>query len=114
KAVSSRHVLVTGGAGYIGSHTAKALASAGYLPVVIDDLSTGNEWAVRWGPLLEGNAGDRSLVQRTIERFRIQAAIHLAASAYVGESMRDPRKYFSNNVTNSLSLFNTLEGCGVR
>ena len=107
------NILVTGGAGYIGSHTAKTLAAAGYTPVVLDDLSTGNSWAVQWGPLIKGNIGDDSLVRRTIERYEIRAAIHLAASAYVGESMNNPRKYFHNNVRNSLSLLDSLLACGV-
>ncbi len=106
-------ILVTGGAGYIGSHTAKALAAAGFMPVVLDNLSTGNEWAVRWGPLVRGNVADESLVRRTIERYEIRAAIHLAASAYVGESMSNPRKYFHNNVNNTLAFLDTLLACGV-
>ncbi len=108
-----KNVLVTGGAGYIGSHTAKALAAAGFVPIVLDDLSTGNHWAVQWGPLVKGNIADECLVRRTVERYEIRAAIHLAASAYVGESMKDPRKYFHNNVSNSLSFLNTLLACGV-
>ncbi len=108
-----QRILVSGGAGYIGSHTAKALAAAGFMPVVLDDLSTGNEWAVRWGPLVRGNVADESLVRRTIERYEIRAAIHLAASAYVGESMTNPRKYFQNNVSNSLTFLDTLLACGV-
>jgi UDP-glucose-4-epimerase GalE len=83
------------------------------MPVVLDDLSTGNEWAVHWGPLVRGNIADESLVRRTIERYDIRAAIHLAASAYVGESMSNPRKYFHNNVNNSLSFLDTLLACGV-
>ena len=108
-----QNILVTGGAGYIGSHTAKALAAAGYTPIVLDDLSTGNLWAVQWGPLIQGNVADDSLVRRTIERYHIRAAIHLAASAYVGESMSNPRKYFHNNVRNSLAFLDTLLACGV-
>jgi UDP-arabinose 4-epimerase len=111
--VGLQNVLVTGGAGYIGSHTAKALAAAGYTPVVFDDLSTGNLWAVKWGPLVKGNIADDVLLRRTIDRYEISAAIHLAASAYVGESMENPRKYFHNNVQNSLSFLDTLLACGV-
>lgn len=81
--------------------------------MVLDDLSTGNDWAVQWGPFVKGNIGNNSLVHRTVERFQIKAAIHLAASAYVGESMKDPRKYFGNNVTNSLALLNALVACDV-
>jgi UDP-arabinose 4-epimerase len=80
-------VLVTGGAGYIGSHTAKALAEDGYEPVVLDNLSSGNRWAVQWGPLVEGDIADHDLVRDVMVRYRIRAVIHFAANAYVGESM---------------------------
>jgi len=101
-------VLVTGGAGYIGSHTAKALAQAGHEPVVFDNLSFGHRWAVRWGPLVEGDLGDKNLVRRILEQYEIDAVIHFAASAYVGESMQNPRKYFRNNVVNSLNLLDAM------
>ena len=107
-------MLITGGAGYIGSHTAKALAAAGYEPVVLDDLSSGHSWAVRWGPLVHGDIGDRCLVQKALERYAIEAVIHFAASAYVGESVERPRKYFQNNVTNSLVLLNAILDAGIR
>ncbi len=107
-------VLVTGGAGYIGSHTAKALARAGYEPVVLDNLSEGHRWAVQWGPLVEGDLGDRNLLLETLAAYQVKAAIHFAAHAYVGESVRNPRKYFRNNVANTLCLLETLLDCGVR
>ena len=106
-------ILVTGGAGYIGSHACKALASAGHFPIVIDDLSTGNEWAVRWGPLVEGSIGDRDLVTRLLRVEKIDAVMHFAASAYVGESMAQPRKYFQNNDVNGLSLLDSVVEAGV-
>lgn len=106
-------VLVTGGAGYIGSHTAKALACAGHVPVVLDNLVTGHRWAVRWGPFVEGDLGDRALLRKTIRRERIDAVIHFAAFAYVGESVLHPRAYFQNNVVKSLGLFDTLLDLGV-
>jgi UDP-glucose-4-epimerase GalE len=109
-----KRVLVTGGAGYIGSHTAKALAASGYQPVVLDDLSAGHRWAVRWGALVEGNVADRELVIQTIREHRIDAVIHFAANAYVGESMEQPRRYFQNNVLNSLSLLHAAMDGGVR
>ena len=108
-----RGILVTGGAGYIGSHTAKALSTAGYAPVVLDNLSSGHRSAVKWGPLVEGDIGDEALVKSTIERYRICAVIHFAANAYVGESMKSPRKYFHNNVVNSLKLLSAIIDCGV-
>lgn len=106
-------VLVAGGAGYIGSHTCKALARAGRLPVVLDNLVHGHRAAVRWGPLIEGDIRDRTLVEQTLREHRIGAVVHLAAYAYVGESMRDPGKYFSNNVTGSLALLDAARACGI-
>jgi UDP-arabinose 4-epimerase len=107
------HILVTGGAGYIGSHTCKALAAAGYTPVVIDDLSAGHEWAVKWGPLVVADIADRAQVSQTIKKYDVQAVIHFAAHAYVGESVQQPRKYFNNNVTKALALLDTLLECGI-
>ncbi len=106
-------ILVTGGAGYIGSHTCKALKAAGYAPIVLDNLSAGHRWAVKWGPLVVGDIADQTLVMQTVQRFNIQAAIHFAAHAYVGESIQQPRKYFDNNVTRTLSLLDTLLDAGV-
>jgi UDP-glucose-4-epimerase GalE len=107
-------ILVTGGAGYIGSHACKALAKAGHFPIVIDDLSTGNKWAVRWGALVQGNIGDHDLVLNVLRAEKIDAVLHFAASAYVGESMLQPQKYFSNNVVNSLNLLNAMCDAGVK
>jgi UDP-arabinose 4-epimerase len=106
-------VLVTGGAGYIGSHTAKALAGAGFEPVVYDNLSEGHRWAVQWGPLIEANLSDRNRLQEALKEHSIEAVIHFAAHAYVGESMREPRKYFQNNVTDALGLLDTLLDAGI-
>ena len=91
-------VLVTGGAGYIGSHTCKALAKAGYTPVVYDSLCRGNAWAVKWGPLEVGDLMDGGRLRDVLHRYRPAGVIHFAAFAYVGESMRDPLLYYSNNV----------------
>ncbi|MBX9635419.1 MAG: NAD-dependent epimerase/dehydratase family protein, partial [Magnetospirillum sp.] len=87
-------VLVTGGAGYIGSHACKALAAAGYTPVAYDSLVFGHRWAVQWGPLVVGDLADTALIRKTIRDHNITACIHFAAFTYVGESMTDPRKYF--------------------
>ena len=106
--------LVTGGAGYVGSHTAKALAKAGIEMVTLDDLSRGHRWAVRWGPLIEGDFGDAALLERTIRSYRIEAVLHFAAFAYVGESMESPGRYFSNNVAKTLPLLETMRLTGVR
>jgi NAD(P)-dependent dehydrogenase (short-subunit alcohol dehydrogenase family) len=106
-------ILVTGGAGYIGSHTCKALAAAGYAPVVLDNLSAGHRWAVKWGPLVVGDIADRALVIKTLKRFNVQAVIHFAAHTYVSESVQQPRKYFDNNVSKTLSLLDALLDAGV-
>jgi UDP-glucose-4-epimerase GalE len=108
-----RAVLVTGGAGYIGSHTCKALARAGLQPVALDNLVYGHKTAARWGPLVEGDIRDRALVERTIREHRTEAVVHFAGYAYVGESMHDPGKYFGNNVAGSLSLLEAAQACGV-
>jgi UDP-glucose-4-epimerase GalE len=107
------NVLLTGGAGYIGSHTAKELARSGHRPVVLDNFSTGHRWAVRWGPLVEGDAGDCDLVRRTLATYHIDAVMHFAAKAYVGQSMTHPREYFRNNVVNALSLLDAMLQAGV-
>jgi UDP-arabinose 4-epimerase len=109
----STKILVTGGAGYIGSHTCKALVAAGYLPVVLDDLSAGHQWAVKWGPLVVGDIADRAIVSNVLEQFDIQAIIHFAAHAYVGESVAEPRKYFDNNATKTLALLDAVLESGV-
>jgi len=106
-------VLVTGGAGYIGSHTCKALARAGFEPVAFDNLSTGHRWAVKWGPLVQADLADRDAVLDALRAHRVEAVIHFAASAYVGESMGNPRKYFRNNVVNTLNLLEAMQDAGV-
>lgn len=101
-------ILVTGGAGYIGAHTAQALAAAGFLPVVLDNLSSGHREAVRWGPLVEADIADREAVAAAIRQHKIRAVLHFAAAIEVGESMQNPFKYFENNVTRTLRLLETL------
>ena len=107
------NILVTGGAGYIGSHTCKALADAGYTPVTFDNLVYGHEWAVKWGPLIEGDLADGDLLRKTLQEYDIGAVIHFAAYAYVGESMQDPGKYFRNNVTNTINLLDAMVERGI-
>lgn len=104
----SGNVLVTGGAGYIGSHVAKALAEAGYRPVVFDSLVTGHREAVRWGPLVEGDLADRALLDSTLAAYTPVAAIHLAGSIEVGESMRHPARFYRNNFVNALTLLEAM------
>ena len=107
-------ILIVGGAGYIGSQTAKAVARAGLEPVVLDNLVYGHRWAARWGPLIEGDIGDRALVDRVIREHKVTAVIHFAAYTYVGESVQDPRKYFRNNVGGTLALLDAMVDGGVR
>jgi UDP-arabinose 4-epimerase len=109
-----KSILVTGGAGYIGSHTCKELARAGYQPITVDNLSTGHRWAVHWGPLVEGDIADRTLVRRTIENYRIEAVIHFAANALVAESMENPYRYLHDNAANSLDLLEAMRETRVR
>jgi UDP-arabinose 4-epimerase len=98
------HGLVTGGAGYIGSHACKALAAAGYCPVTIDNLCLGHREFVRWGPLIKVDIRNTSAVAEVIRSHNVIGVMHFAAFAYVGESVTDPAKYYENNVTGLLSL----------
>jgi UDP-glucose-4-epimerase GalE len=107
-------IFVTGGAGYIGSHVCKALARAGHIPIAFDNLSIGHRWAVKWGDLIEGDLSDGALVRRELERQRIDAVMHFAASAYVGVSYADPRSYYANNLVNGLNLFGAMVDAGVK
>jgi UDP-glucose-4-epimerase GalE len=104
----SKTILVTGGAGYIGSHACKALAEAGYTPVAYDNLSFGHRWAVQWGPLVHGDIGDADLLRRTMRNHRVEAVMHFAAFTYVGESMTDPAKYLANNTVNAFGLLDAM------
>ena len=107
-------VLVTGGAGYIGSHIAKALAGAGFEPVAFDNLSLGHRHAVQWGPLVEADLLDRAALDNVFRKYKIGAVIHAAGSAYVGESVENPQKYFRNNISGSLSLLDAMVEAGVK
>ena len=107
-------VLVTGGAGYIGSHTAKALSQAGHEPIVLDNLSFGHKWAVKWGPLEVGDLNDPPFIRRVIGTHKVEAVIHFAANAFVGESMTNPKKYFRNNTVNTLNLLDAMVDAGVK
>ncbi|MBY3177981.1 UDP-glucose 4-epimerase GalE [Rhizobium leguminosarum] len=103
-----RYILVTGGAGFIGSHICKALSRAGMIPVTYDNLSTGHADSVRWGPLIRAELADAATLRRTLAEFSPDCVIHCGANAYVGESVEMPRKYYRNNVVGSLTL---LEAC---
>jgi len=108
-----RSILVTGGAGYIGSHACKALSRSGYLPVTYDNLSTGHRDAVKWGPFVHGDVLDAARLRAAISEAAPLAVMHFAASAYVGESVGDPLKYYGNNVTGMISLLEAMQACGV-
>jgi UDP-arabinose 4-epimerase len=101
-------ILVTGGAGYIGSHACKALAAGGFEPVTYDNLSRGNRWAVKWGPLEVGDIADEKRLREILDRHQPVAVVHFAALAYVGESVENPNLYYQNNVCGSATLLRTV------
>jgi len=101
-------VLVAGGAGYIGSHTCKALAEAGHVPVVYDNLHTGHRWAVKWGAFEQGDINDPAALGAAMKRHKPEAVINFAALAYVGESTREPTLYYRVNVGGMLTLVETM------
>lgn len=107
-------VLVTGGAGYIGSHCCKALAAADYEPVAFDDLSMGHKSAAQWGPLVEGDMRDAEALHETMRRFRPDAVLHLAARTLVGESTRRPELYYAVNVLGTLNLLEAMRMAEVK
>jgi UDP-glucose-4-epimerase GalE len=104
-------ILVTGGAGYIGSHCCKALAAAGYHPVVYDNFSTGHRGFVT-GSLVVGDVADTAALTRALMQYDIVAVMHFAASSLVGESVVDPRKYYTNNLAGTLSLLDAMREAG--
>ena len=112
--MSAPAILVTGGAGFIGSHVCKLLAGAGMLPVTMDNLSTGQAHAVRFGPLEIADTRDTAQVGLVLERWAPQAIIHMADVSNVAESVADPAKYHDNNVNGSLSLFRAAAAHGCR
>ncbi len=107
-------ILVAGGAGYIGSQTCKALSQAGYLPVTLDNLSTGYAKAVKWGPLIEGDLRDVDLVAKIVREHEVVAAMHFAACSLVGESVTNPAKYYDNNVGAAVLFAKALVDSGVK
>ena len=111
---AQRAVLVTGGAGYVGAQTCKALAQCGYLPLTFDNLTHGHARAVKWGPLVQGDLADTDLLAHTLGTYSIDAVLHFAAYACPAESMREPAKYFRNNVCNTLTLLECMVKAGIR
>jgi len=106
-------ILVTGGAGYIGSHAVKALGKVGHEICVFDNLSTGHEWAVLSGKLVKGDLEDRAAIDRALREFRPEAIMHFAAYIQVEESVREPLKYYRNNVANTLNLLESMRANGI-
>jgi UDP-arabinose 4-epimerase len=109
-----QHVLVTGGAGYIGSHACKILSASDYFPVTIDDLRLGHREFVRWGPLIEADIRNTDAVTNAIRTFNIVGVMHFAAFAYVGESVTNPSKYYENNIAGTLSILAAMQRTALR
>ncbi len=108
------NILVTGGAGYIGSHTCKLLAQRGYSPITYDNLSTGHRDAVKWGPFEEGDISNRIRLDEVIKQYQPNAVIHFAAYSLVGESVGSPAKYYRNNVSGTLTLLEAMRDHGIK
>src|ERR1051326_6550577 len=106
-------VLVTGGAGYIGSHACEALAREGWTPVVYDNLVLGHREMVKFGPLEEGDIRDRDRLVEAMKRHRPLAVIHFAALIAVGESVENPAIYYDNNVRGALTILDAMRECGI-
>jgi len=107
-------VLVTGGAGYIGSHACKALRAAGFTPVTFDNLITGWQDAVKFGPFEQGDLLDRAALDAVFAKHEPVAVMHFAALSQVGESMEQPGRYWHNNVTGSMNLFDAAVQAGCK
>ncbi len=108
-----KNILVTGGAGYIGSHACKALSAAGFTPVTFDNLVYGHSESVRWGPLVNADLLNQDAIRLAISEYQPVAVMHFAAFAYVGESVENPGKYYRNNVVGSLNLIEAMRDAGV-
>lgn len=104
-----KKILVTGGAGYIGSHACKAIAKAGYLPIACDNLINGNSWSVKWGPLEKGDILNKSWIDNLIKLYKPVAIFHFAAYASVAESVINPSKYYENNFIGTLNLLDSMK-----
>ena len=110
---SQKSILVTGGAGYIGAHACKSLEGAGYMPIAYDNLVYGHSQSVKWGPLEEGDIGNRRQLEAVLQKYQPSAVMHFAAYAYVGESVENPAKYYRNNVAGTLTLLESMKKCGI-
>src|SRR5512132_2075020 len=107
-------ILITGGAGYVGSHCAKALAAAGHDGIVFDNFLFGHREFVRWGPLIEGDIRDASVLDAAFSKYRFDAVMHFAALAYVGESVNVPGRYYDVNVHGTRTLLDAMVRAGMR
>jgi len=106
-------ILIVGGAGYIGSQVNKLLSKLGKETLILDDLSSGKRELVKWGELIEGNLGDEKVLEKIFTQYKIEAVLHFAAFKAVGESVVEPEKYYSNNVSNTLVLLKTMRKFGI-
>lgn len=102
------NILVIGGAGYIGSYVCKYLVKNGYRPIILDNLISGHRQAVKWGPFIKGSMGDLKLLKRIFEKYQVAGVMHFAAFCYVGESVREPAKYYQNNVADNVTLLQAI------
>lgn len=103
-----KKILVTGGAGYVGSHTAKMLKEKGYEPIVFDNLEYGHKYAVKWGDFIEGDLNNYEDINNALKTVKPHGIVHCAAYTYVGESVENPAKYYQNNVVGSLNLLKAM------
>jgi|TARA_B100000315_G_scaffold256504_1_gene302571 UDP-arabinose 4-epimerase len=109
----NNNILVTGGAGYIGSHVCKHLALNGFNPIAFDNLSRGNRWSIKWGPIEVGDLLDPNRLKEVLEKYKPVAVMHFAAFAYVGESVDNPYLYYYNNVCGTLNLLNAMKDADI-
>ncbi len=109
-----KDILVVGGAGYIGSHTCLRLAEKGFNPIVVDNLSTGHKQSIQWGPFYQTDIFDAAGLEKVFMAHNIQGIFHFAASAYVGESVENPLKYYHNNVAGTISLLAAVKKFGIQ
>ena len=106
-------IMIVGGAGYIGAHVNKVLHGKGYSTLVVDNLSRGHRELVKWGEFVQGDIGDAAFLGRVFDEYPVDAVMHFAAFAYVGESVTAPEKYYLNNVANTLTLLRIMREKGV-
>lgn len=107
-------ILITGGAGYIGSHVNKVLSASGLETIVLDNLSKGNKFALKWGKFYEGDISDLSLLKKVFSENKIDLVVHCAAFIEVGESVSNPLKYYKNNLANTLGLLSVMQDYNVK